>query len=38
VAAFGDDTAIDMPALPDDTDFLPVDISLAQFQAPETLH
>jgi segregation and condensation protein B len=38
VAAFGDDTAIDMPAVPDDTDFLPVDISLVQFQAPETLH
>jgi segregation and condensation protein B len=38
VAAFGDDTAIDMSAVPDDTDFLPVDISLVQFQAPETLH
>lgn len=37
-AAFGDDTAIDMPAVPDDTDFLPVDIGLAQLQAPETLH
>ncbi len=38
VAAFGDNTAIDMPMLPDDTDFLPVDMSLVQLQAPETLH
>lgn len=38
IAAFRDDTAIDMPTLPDDTDFLPVDIDLEHFQAPETLH
>lgn len=38
IAAFRDDTAIDMPMLPDDTDFLPVEIDLEQIQAPETLH
>lgn len=38
MAAFGDDTAVDMPAVPDDTDFLPVDLSLAEFQTPDTLH
>ncbi|MBI5462851.1 MAG: SMC-Scp complex subunit ScpB [Gammaproteobacteria bacterium] len=38
VAAFGDDTAIDMPMLPDDTDFRPVDVSLVQLQTPDTLH
>ncbi|MBU1191259.1 MAG: SMC-Scp complex subunit ScpB [Gammaproteobacteria bacterium] len=38
IAAFRDDTAIDMPTLPDDTDFLPVEIDLERIQAPETLH
>ena len=38
LAAFRDDTAIDMPMLPDDTDFLPVDVNLAELHAPETLH
>ena len=38
IAAFRDDTAIDMPLLPDDTDFLPVEIDLVHIQAPETLH
>ena len=37
MAALRDETAIDMPMLPDDTDFQPVDVSLAHFPAPETL-
>lgn len=37
LAAFRDDTAIDMPILPDDTDFQAVDVSLTRFPAPETL-
>lgn len=38
LAALRDETAIDMPILPDDTDFLPVDVNLAELPVPETLH
>lgn len=38
VAAFADDTAIDMPAFPDDTDFHSVEVDPDAFRAPETLH
>ena len=38
LAAFRDDTAIDMPILPDDTDFPAVDAKLADYPVPDTLH
>lgn len=37
VAAFGDSAAIDMPAVPDDTDFQPQEAGVS-LQANETLH
>lgn len=38
VARFRDDTAVDMPILPDDTDFLPVDVQRVDLPKPDTLH
>ena len=38
LAAVGDATAIDMPQLPDDTDFQPVEVDLERVRVPETLH
>ena len=38
LAAFRDDTAIDMPIVPDDTDFPPVHAKPADFPVPDTLH
>lgn len=38
VAAFADDTAIDMTSVPDDSDFLSLDVDLDAIQVTETLH